>query len=223
MVIKTKKPENNFFKSLAQMAGILIMLRNKTLHTMKKTSSLLFLLVAITFLVASCSKPQYAFFGGGPKKLTADAKKTNAQPTVATVIPAEESVALEEAIATLPQAQQQAAKNYLATATASASKVAANPSKITTMKEALKMKREIKKIEKIEAAKKTQEKSQIVALILAIIVGGLGIHRFYLGYTWQGVVQLLTAGGCGIWALIDIIRIATGDLKPKDGEYDKTL
>ncbi len=66
-------------------------------------------------------------------------------------------------------------------------------------------------------------KSQIIALILVLLVGGLGIHRFYLGYTWQGVVQLLTAGGCGIWALIDLIRICTGDLQPKSGNYTKTL
>jgi len=66
-------------------------------------------------------------------------------------------------------------------------------------------------------------KSQIVALILAALIGGLGIHRFYLGYTWQGIVQLLTAGGCGVWALIDLIRIITGDLQPKNGSYSKTL
>jgi TM2 domain-containing membrane protein YozV len=66
-------------------------------------------------------------------------------------------------------------------------------------------------------------KSQVIALLLVILVGGLGIHRFYLGYTWQGVVQLLTLGGCGIWVLIDLIRIITGDLEPKDGEYEKTL
>lgn len=66
-------------------------------------------------------------------------------------------------------------------------------------------------------------KSQVIALILCICVGGLGIHRFYLGYTWQGIVQLLTLGGCGIWSLIDLIRIITGDLQPKDGSYDQTL
>lgn len=66
-------------------------------------------------------------------------------------------------------------------------------------------------------------KSQIVALVLALLVGGLGIHRFYLGYIWQGVVQLLTFGGLGIWALIDLIRIITGDLQPKDGSYSQTL
>ncbi len=67
-------------------------------------------------------------------------------------------------------------------------------------------------------------KSQLVALLLVIFVGGLGIHRFYLGYTTIGIIQLLTLGGCGIWALIDLIRIITGDLKPADGsEYNPTL
>jgi hypothetical protein len=67
-------------------------------------------------------------------------------------------------------------------------------------------------------------KSQLIALLLVIFLGGLGIHRFYLGYTTIGIIQLLTAGGCGVWALIDLIRIITGDLKPADGSnYDPTL
>lgn len=66
-------------------------------------------------------------------------------------------------------------------------------------------------------------KSQMIALILCIFVGVLGIHRFYLGYTMEGVLQLLTGGGCGVWALIDLVRIITGDLKPKDGDYTETL
>jgi TM2 domain-containing membrane protein YozV len=66
-------------------------------------------------------------------------------------------------------------------------------------------------------------KSQVIALVLVLLVGVLGIHRFYLGYTTYGIIQLLTLGGCGIWALIDLIMIATGSLKPKDGEYDTKL
>lgn len=66
-------------------------------------------------------------------------------------------------------------------------------------------------------------KSQMIALILCIFVGVLGIHRFYLGYTLEGVLMLVTGGGCGVWALIDLIRIITGDLKPKDGDYTETL
>jgi TM2 domain len=67
-------------------------------------------------------------------------------------------------------------------------------------------------------------KSQLVALLLAVFVGVIGIHRFYLGYTTIGIIQIFTLGGCGIWALIDLIMIITGSLKPKDGsDYDPTL
>lgn len=83
-----------------------------------------------------------------------------------------------------------------------------------------------KKIDKqIKKQKKSgaEGKSQLIALLLAIFVGVVGVHRFYLGYTGIGIAQLLTAGGCGIWTLIDIIRILTGDLGPVDGDYTETL
>lgn len=60
-------------------------------------------------------------------------------------------------------------------------------------------------------------KSKTTALILSILVGGLGIDRFYLGYTGIGILKLLTAGCFGVLYLIDIINIATGNLKPADG------
>lgn len=66
-------------------------------------------------------------------------------------------------------------------------------------------------------------KNQLVALLICIFVGALGIHRFYLGYIGIGIIQLLTLGCCGIWTLIDLIMIVTGDLKPKGGEYEKKL
>lgn len=66
-------------------------------------------------------------------------------------------------------------------------------------------------------------KSQLTAFLLAFLIGILGIHRFYLGYTGIGIIQLLTLGGLGIWALIDMILILTGDLKPKGGDYAKKL
>ncbi len=93
-----------------------------------------------------------------------------------------------------------------------------------TLKEKIALKVFGKKIaSKSNAAPYAAGKSQLIALILVLVVGGLGIHRFYLGYTWQGIVQLLTLGGCGVWALIDLIRIIMGTLKPKDGEYETTL
>ncbi|MCW5912220.1 MAG: TM2 domain-containing protein [Cyclobacteriaceae bacterium] len=80
----------------------------------------------------------------------------------------------------------------------------------------------VKEIKKDTQAK-AGGKSQVAATLLAFFLGGLGIHRFYLGYTGIGIIQLLTLGGLGIWALIDFIRIIVGDLKPKGGEYDKTF
>jgi hypothetical protein len=65
--------------------------------------------------------------------------------------------------------------------------------------------------------------SQLIALILCLLVGVIGIHRFYLGHIGIGIIQLLTLGGCGIWTLIDLILIITGSLKPKDGEYTDKL
>lgn len=96
-------------------------------------------------------------------------------------------------------------------------------SQATTSTAATKVKAEKKQNFFSKMMSKLGGKSQIVATILCFFLGGIGIHRFYLGYTWQGIVQLLTAGGCGIWALIDFIRILTGDLGPKDGSYDKTF
>jgi TM2 domain-containing membrane protein YozV len=60
-------------------------------------------------------------------------------------------------------------------------------------------------------------KSYSTALILSILLGGLGIDRFYLGYTGLGILKLLTGGGFGIWWLVDLILIATRNLKDKDG------
>ena len=63
-------------------------------------------------------------------------------------------------------------------------------------------------------------KSKVVALSLSIFLGELGIDRFYLGYIGTGILKLITCGGFGIWWLIDLIMIATGKHKPKDGsEY----
>jgi hypothetical protein len=97
----------------------------------------------------------------------------------------------------------------------------------------LKIKKDLKKIVKSEKFKSEgisaveeqadSGKSQLIALLLCWLLGTLGVHRFYLGYTWQGVVQLLTAGVCGVWTLIDLVRIIMGNLQPAGGSYSKTL
>ena len=61
------------------------------------------------------------------------------------------------------------------------------------------------------------EKDWLVTLLLSIFLGSLGIHRFYAGKIGTGILQLITLGGCGVWTLIDIIMIVTGNFKDKDG------
>ena len=67
----------------------------------------------------------------------------------------------------------------------------------------------------------TENKSKLVAGLLGIFVGGLGIHNFYLGYQQRAITQLLlsTIGIiiigpiiAGIWGLIEGIQILTGTI-----------
>jgi len=61
-------------------------------------------------------------------------------------------------------------------------------------------------------------KSKTTTLILSILLGELGIDRFYLGYMGLGILKLITAGGFGIWWLVDIILILMDKMKTKDGQ-----
>lgn len=63
------------------------------------------------------------------------------------------------------------------------------------------------------------DKSYIGTVLLSFFLGGLGIDRFYLGYIPTGILKLLTAGGLGIWAFIDNVRIVFGNLRAKDNKY----
>lgn len=68
-------------------------------------------------------------------------------------------------------------------------------------------------------------KSKVAAILLAFFLGSLGIHRFYLGHSGTGIAMLLITvltcgyGGIitGIWALIDLILIATDSLRESNG------
>jgi hypothetical protein len=61
------------------------------------------------------------------------------------------------------------------------------------------------------------DKEWVIALVLSIVVGALGIDRFYLGYVGLGIVKLLTGGGCGIWYIVDIVLIAMNKLPDAEG------
>lgn len=56
------------------------------------------------------------------------------------------------------------------------------------------------------------EKKYVVAILLCFFLGGLGVHRFYLGKIGTGILMLVTLGGLGIWTLIDFVRIVVGSM-----------
>lgn len=71
-------------------------------------------------------------------------------------------------------------------------------------------------VKTVVASSGTEQKSKLVAVLLAFFLGSIGIHDFYLGYNKYGVIKIIltvcTGVGGGIWALIDFIRLLTGSL-----------
>ena len=61
------------------------------------------------------------------------------------------------------------------------------------------------------------EKGFVPTLLLCFFLGGLGVHRFYVGKIGTGILMLLTLGGLGIWTVIDFVVIAIGNFKDADG------
>ncbi len=63
-------------------------------------------------------------------------------------------------------------------------------------------------------------KNPTTLLIVSIFLGGIGVDRFMLGQTGLGVAKLLTCGGIGVWALVDLFLIMG---KTKDINYQKIM
>lgn len=57
----------------------------------------------------------------------------------------------------------------------------------------------------------------LAAFFLSFCFGVFGADRFYLGKIWTGILKLLTFGGLGIWALIDLSLIVSGSMTDKQG------
>lgn len=49
----------------------------------------------------------------------------------------------------------------------------------------------------------------VLALLMSLFFGTLGVDRFIMGHVGLGILKLITGGGFGIWWLVDVILIAT--------------
>ncbi len=63
----------------------------------------------------------------------------------------------------------------------------------------------------------TPTRDQGTAFLLSMFLGSFGVDRFYLGQVGLGLGKLLTGGGCGIWAFVDMVIIGMGQAKDADG------
>lgn len=81
------------------------------------------------------------------------------------------------------------------------------------------------------APQETQQRSKLVAALLAFFLGTLGIHNFYLGYTNKAVTQLLltllasfftcglSAVAVQIWAIVEGVQLLTGTISTDGNGY----
>jgi TM2 domain-containing membrane protein YozV len=63
----------------------------------------------------------------------------------------------------------------------------------------------------------TSEKRLLPAVLLCLMLGPFGAHRFYAGKIGTGILQLCTLGGLGIWMLIDFVMLVVGGFKDAEG------
>jgi TM2 domain-containing membrane protein YozV len=191
--------------------------------------------------LASCSRSQYAFRSGPAyhAEIAAPAAPVTQATDEAALTPAPELPELSASVAPVPVPAQLApvpTPRALARPAAVTQVVAAAPKNVTRAEQkALRrdIKQAVKQARHSAAAPRAGEgKSQLTALLLAIFLGYFGVHRFYLGYTGRGILYLgllLTSWlfvplvVLAVLVTIDIVRLITGDLTPKNGSYAETL
>ncbi len=64
---------------------------------------------------------------------------------------------------------------------------------------------------------RVSDKNLSTTVLLSSFLGVFGVDRFYLGYTGLGILKLLTLGGCGLWALVDLVLIILKKLPDAQG------
>ena len=70
----------------------------------------------------------------------------------------------------------------------------------------------------LDSSTKTNSIDWLALFLLTFFVGVLGVHRFYVGKIGSGVLMLITIGGLGVWFLVDLLLVVTGQFTNKDGQ-----
>ena len=60
-------------------------------------------------------------------------------------------------------------------------------------------------------------KNRVLAILFCVFFGVFGVHRFYAGKFWSGIFQFFTAGGFGVWWLVDLVLLLMGRFKDGEG------
>ena len=69
----------------------------------------------------------------------------------------------------------------------------------------------------------TDFRDPTISLVLSVLVGGLGVDRFYIGDIGLGVAKLITGGGLGVWWLIDLFLIQNKTKSNNAENYSETV
>lgn len=68
-----------------------------------------------------------------------------------------------------------------------------------------------------EPKRVTSRRKILPALILCLVFGLFGTHRFYVGKVGTGILQMLTLGGLGFWVIFDAVLLVLGKFVDAEG------
>ncbi len=77
---------------------------------------------------------------------------------------------------------------------------------------------DLQKEKLLNSSTTTSTTDWLTLFLLTFFVGVLGVHRFYVGKIGTGFLMLLTLGGLGVWFLVDLILVVTGQFTNKEGQ-----